>query len=254
MKRKRQLELMHGEIDGVNSPDESRELEACLSADPALRREYKELCELARVMAVAREQEPPAALRNMILDATVRRSAAEGPRRSFWRGLLDYRWNLRVAYAVAAIVVVIGAVAVLLSYHGGDADLLPRDALFGTLGAERQAAGGECLELSATGVSGEVWSRSEAGWFVVDLEIDSRTEVQMQCVVPEALRFSGYSPEKAIRHGLQVRGGIVHLTHQGSNRYRLFFADPTATAPAAILRITAGDSTLFEGTVPVHAD
>ena len=102
------VELMHAEIDGMNSERESRELQAFLEGNPEARQTFTGLQRLAETMAADGPVEPPADLRDSILHAL---PDTVVPGSKGWIGHLREAWPerrvaVRYAYAAAAVVVV----------------------------------------------------------------------------------------------------------------------------------------------------
>ena len=69
MTEKRYTELIHGEIDGTNSPSETTELGDFLAEDTQARQFHGEMIQLQQVLGQVEEVAPPGGLRGSILAA-----------------------------------------------------------------------------------------------------------------------------------------------------------------------------------------
>jgi len=63
------IELIHQEIDGANTPDESRQLQEYLSQDPTARQMYGELLTLAGMMARVPQAEASANVQKIVMNS-----------------------------------------------------------------------------------------------------------------------------------------------------------------------------------------
>jgi len=88
MIEKRYIELINGEIDGVNTPEESSELRRYLEAHPEAQRYYDELSDIGRTFAEMKDLDPPKELRESILGSVARRRPRP-QRESYLAGILD---------------------------------------------------------------------------------------------------------------------------------------------------------------------
>ena len=120
----RHLELIHGEIDGENSAEESRELHQALDSSTECRALYEDLRRVADLLQDAKPVEPPRQLRARIVDALVdalpARAAAAGTRPCRSGMAVHAHARIRRAFAMG-LLVAFGAVSV--QRWAGDADL-----------------------------------------------------------------------------------------------------------------------------------
>jgi hypothetical protein len=117
----RVTELVYGELDGANSPEESAELSTLLDQDPGLKAFYEESSAFFGALDQVPDQEPPPELKGRIMAAVEREaSMASAPRTgvahrlSGWFQPLFARPALAMAYAfVAGLLVAVAAVSTL---------------------------------------------------------------------------------------------------------------------------------------------
>ena len=140
---------MQAEIDGVNSEQESAELKAILSQNPAARDHFDQLKKIAGMLDGLEEVAPPADLKTKVLAATARPSetvrvhpAAGGARAA-----------LRYVYAAAA-----GVMLGVLGYHWATTESLGVDPTHvgGSVGTHDAATKPPDIPLDFEGVTGTV--------------------------------------------------------------------------------------------------
>src|SRR5512145_1286032 len=71
------LALMHGELDGVNSPRERARLKSYLAANPEAQKLYNELAAMSALLQKVKPVEPPPHLQNAIMNTLPRRRPAK---------------------------------------------------------------------------------------------------------------------------------------------------------------------------------
>ena len=76
----REMELIHGEIDGVNSPEESVRAQMLINSNPEARALYDDLRQLAGLLRPGAGEELPRSLHNRIMNALPR--GLHAPRKS----------------------------------------------------------------------------------------------------------------------------------------------------------------------------
>ena len=79
-----QIELIHREIDGANTPEESAALRSLIESDAEARSLYADLRHVIRLFDLAGETEPPPHLRQAILDALPQPAPAASRTESRW--------------------------------------------------------------------------------------------------------------------------------------------------------------------------
>lgn len=97
--------LMNQEIDGQNSREDSIRLHEALGQNPAARRQFRELQQMAAMLSGMETLDPPAGLSRTILSAIRESGDVSHPtRNSFWEGVAFWRQPalLRLAYVFVA--------------------------------------------------------------------------------------------------------------------------------------------------------
>ncbi|HYW68593.1 MAG TPA: hypothetical protein VE960_03240 [bacterium] len=253
MSDRRYTELMHAEIDGTNSPDESRELREYLEGDPDALCRFRELKEVARVLSEAGQVSPPATLRRSIMSAVAdrgRSSSADGYLARL-REVLSPAPRTRLAYAfaggVAVGLVLFAALSVALprmgTVPGGGSDL------FGTMGG-RCFVATDPVSFDVPGAAGRASVRYCAETVTLELSLSSDSEVVVVLSYDDEVDFDGVRALQPGDHAIRVTGHSAELTHAGTRDYDLYFTDYTESHLPMRMSVMAAGMPVFESSVP----
>jgi hypothetical protein len=248
----RYIRLMHAEIDGVSTPEESRELHAYLEADADARRHFEELKSVGRAMAEAGRVSPPPDLRPAIMRA-VRAAERGGERHGVvgrLREVLSPAPRMRLAYAfTCGIAVGIGLFAVLSLTVP---QLVPGDGahLMGTMGGERCFVAGEAVTFDVPGASGSASVRYCSESVTLELSLESASEVVVVLSYDDRVDFDGIRALQSGDHAIRVTGHRAELTHAGDRDYDIYFTDYTESHLPIRMRVLSGGRSIFESNVP----
>lgn len=248
------MELIHGEIDGENSPSESSALNAYLLDHPEARSPFEEVHELSAILARVTPVEPPANLRKYILNAMPpTASLVPGYRRAERGTLWSFFVSPKVKYAYAfAAGLAIGALLLLLRIPPSGRDT-PADTahLSGTImpdaSAELYRSAG-LLNLQGESISGSLGlSYSDAGALAqLDLHATEPADVEVS-YDPQSLRFGGIRQFGPGSDGLTAGGGTVRFSVRGEYQVLIAFSRNSASLPPLRLKITRSGATVYEG-------
>ncbi len=250
---KRLIELMNAEIDGVNSPEGSRELQEHLDANPDARRHYDELKDVGRVLAEADEASPPEALRRAIMRAVAARGNPDVKAGFLERmkEVLSPAPRMRPAYAFAGGVAVGLCLFVLISVTLPQ--MVPWDAanLVGTIGGgERCFVVADPVSFDVPGASGRASVRYCAETVTLELSLSSESEVVVVLFYDEDVDFDGLRALQGGDHAIRVMGHRAELTHTGTRDYDLFFTDYAESHLPLRMSVLAAGRSVFESSVP----
>ena len=248
---KRLIELMNAEIDGVNSPEGSRELHEHLDANPDARRHYEQLKNVGRVLAEADEASPPEALRRAIMRAVAARGNPDVKVGFLERvkEVLSPAPRMRPAYAFAGGMVAGLCLFVLISVTLPH--MVPGDAanLVGTIGGERRLVG-DPVSFDVPGASGRASVRYCADAVTLELSLSSESEVVVVFSYDEDVDFDGLRALQSGDYAVRVMGHRAELTHTGTRDYDLFFTDYAESHLPLRMSVLAAGRSVFESSVP----
>ena len=238
MNESRLDELMNQELDGCNTPEESRALDEHLRGDPEAQRRYQQLEEAVATLANWDLEEPPAELRASILEAMVQgihpEPVGQEPQVTFggpFRGL---------ARSVMLVPLAAGLVAGLLVSNlmmRGTADT---NGLGGTAGAEWQDLAPEGLvplDLSDVSATGELWVGSRGDRTGVRLSLDTAAPLEISMEMGPATVCRGYHLGGGARPTLRITRRAVVLEGATTGEYEFVFGHAGDTASEIRLKI-----------------
>lgn len=229
-------ELMNQELDGCNSPDESRLLAAHLRQDPEALRRFRQLEEAVEVLAEWDQEDPPAGLRDAILAALDERDepvpAAEPVVSHPFRGM---------ARKMTLVPLAAGLVAGLLVSNLMMRGSVDTNGLGGTAGAEWQdlaPAGLVPLDLAGAGATGDLWVGSRGDRTGVRLSLDTDGPLEVSLEMGPATVCRGYHLDGDARPTLRVSRRAVVVEGVTTGDYEFVFGHAGDTASDIRLKIS----------------
>lgn len=234
----RYVELMHAEIDGLNTERESAELREVVARDPEIRKSFTELQELADTLARVEPVDPPPDLKDRVLGALP--AGSPGHTGSF-RPQRDVRLRasvaLRYAYPFAA-----GLILGIVGYYvvsGDTSGTVPPDPsdIVGAMTAHEPAPDAGTVpgvEFDVAGIAGTARvGRVESG-FSVEFDLDARVPVEVVLSYDTRdVGFRGLTQDLGEVQALEVAGGTITWAQQGHHRLAVLLAARTE-APATL--------------------
>jgi hypothetical protein len=259
MIKDKHIRLMHGEIDGVNSAEETRELDDFLEENSDARQYYKELRDVGRLFEEAGQVDPPEELTEKIL-ALLPHPARKKAGRSYLekvRSAFRPTPAMRPAFAFAAGLVVglcLFAACSLLLFKAGGLDLKePRSSrIYGTIGAtgdRGRLLSEQCVQLEFEQVWGGACVEHTEHAVEVHLGLSADSEIRVLLEHDEKLHFEGYSALDDGDHTLEVNGNATSLTHSGDCDYTFVFRDERDAGSPLNLRVFSEDKLVFEKSI-----
>jgi len=254
MIERRYIELINGEIDGANTPEESSELRRYLDTHPEAQRYHDELCEIGDAFAGMRDLDPPKALRKTILSSVAKRS--RGRQREGYvariRGWLMPPARPRYAFAFVTGVLVgfcVFALSSIVMLRGMETRT---DRLYGTLTTGGEAAeilSSECIPFDLPGLYGGACIEHSTAVVQANLDLSADEEIRVVFEYDDHLRFEGLRALDESEHTMHVGGNRVELTHSGECDYVLVFSDDRSSGSPIHLSIASEDGLIFERSI-----
>ncbi len=255
MTERKLTHLMHQEIDGANTPEETRILERLLAQSPEAKQTYDELRRLSRRLSRVEQLDPPATLKPAISRAIEQRQArakARPRKLKIIQKLDQLATGRKVAFAFAAGV--FSGVALLLV--GGNLvglSGLNHNDVAGTLGAgERSLLAGasEVITLPLEDLQGVIRAEYSGRLRILSLELTSAAPVEIELAYDrKALALEGVRPTGEagvdIRHtdaGLDVRG-------EGQIGLEIYLTAQEEPVPPVGVAIASTDGHVYRGEI-----
>jgi anti-sigma factor RsiW len=249
MKEEHWQELMHRELDGANSPEESAALRSHLAANEDARRQFDELGRVVRMFADAGDVNPPASMEARIIDAIAARHALVERERGFFLDFLSPRRKIAYAFATGIAVGIIVFIIVYQALNGGN-QLDVRD-LYGTL-AERERAGAvidaQSAAIAVPGLTGTAIVQYRDQAVIVSAAVDAETEVEIEISPAGALVLRSVRAPECGPYALRGSAEGVAVRVNGRCEFVAVFGDAKGERPPVSVRVTGAEGALFERT------
>lgn len=214
------LDLIHQEIDGINSDEESARLREHLKKEPEAEQLYADLSQLNDVLAQVEDVAPPEGLRQELLESVAARrpDAAVALRRPSGRGSLVLRYGYLLA---AGLLLGVGLHAWWVGH-----DAAPE--LPGVSGTMAPPATTSLLlgqtRIGTNTLQGSLQVRRWGSGYQVELQLDAVRPVDVVLGYEAAsLGLAGFSRAGGEFLPLAAREGRVEWTHDGASEYTLQF-------------------------------
>ncbi len=207
-------ELIQADIDGVLAVVDRAELTAALENSAPAREFHEEMIRMAKLLADMPDIDPPWGLRRRILDSI------RLPVRSRLSG-----WLAPASYGLAVAAGVLIAVGVAQVTPRGSEDM---SSLVGTMvsqGHDLPRSATSELAIDLAGVQGQVRMKSLSLAWALEFDLKSEDAVEVAIDLDgSGLSFGGYADqdENAGVDNIEVSGGKVRMTNQGSHQFVLF--------------------------------
>lgn len=230
------LELLHAELDGVNTPQESARLAAYLAVHPEAQRLYDELRGMANVLAEVKPVTPPASLQYAIMKTIAERAAKPNQLtaiKSWWAEIFEPRFALSFAGGLA-VGVLLFALAMQFTAKAGVSD----SQLYGTIGApqnEERSAESKSFDIQHETANGEMKWRREGERLVTEITLAAAEAFELAVLFDaNAMKCNGISAsDGGTLPNAVLQEGRLQLAHSGARSYRISFQLRSEAAPAA---------------------
>ena len=238
-------DLMWERIDGTITPQDDEELEVFIKENPEAGDHFEALNAMSHRIDSLPDVEPPADLRQRIhTSIDPGRYATQATGQPGFLQRFIFRWDLRMASAVAAGVLV-GVIGYhIVNYGLGGNQVLDNSILSGTMVMDSE----DGVPIGNGSVRGEVHFHREQNLAVSVIRIESRGEISISMdYAGRAIGFlaSGTGPARNIL----LDDGQVTLEHLGKGVFRVVFDAADADASLHVT-IQEGDATVFDQIIP----
>jgi hypothetical protein len=254
MIEKRYIELINGELDGVNTPEESSELRSYLETHPEAQRYYDDLRDIGRSFSEMRALDPPKELRKGILRAVAGLRGRPRGESAFARirEFLMPQARPRYAFAFVAGVLVgfctlAATSAIMLRGTAGQAD-----RLYGTLTTgpgPGEILSSECIPFDLPELYGGACIEHSTAHVQANLDLSAYEEIHVVFEYDDLVSFEGLRALGESDHTMRVEPNRAELRHLGECDYVLAFSDRRSSGSPIHLRITAEDGLIFEKSI-----
>lgn len=249
------IEMIDKEIDKTITGKEIVMLKKYLAENPEAQEYYDNLVRLSKVLHRVNDVDPPAELKNRILNSIrTNRPPAREKENIFQilRTALKPKVNLKYAYAFSAGIMVGTAIFVLFINKPGNMPSLDVSDLSGTIIMSATSGALETADKREFDL-GEVYGTIETKFArnVVLAEVDITSQQEIEIVVEydeNDIGFDGFRQLQHLKGSFDIGEKYLRLVHRGKNKYILVFEDKTQTISSMTFKIYSADL-IYEKTV-----
>jgi len=246
-KEEKILYLINKALDGVSTSREEAELRKYLELHPDAGKLYDDLKRVSVMLDGVKEIEPPASLKQRIVNTINVHPAPEAVKESFFE-----RWNFthllryRVAYAfaggVAAGLLVFGIFIQRIASH----ESIDVSRMYGTMvGHDYSSKMKLCdqVRLDLADVTGELCTKRTGNVVLVDLSVDAQKGTEMAVTFDNTgLRILCAGQTEGSGNPIKIEEDKIMMNPDGKNRYNIFFIEekPVVSSVSCILSRSGG--------------
>ncbi len=250
MSAEKYLNLMHQEIDGRNTLEESAELHDYLSRNPEAQSLFDKLNTTSQILEQLPEEEAPADLENKVIAAIdpARYKQAEKHNPLPFKSI-QISWQQVGTFATG-----LAAGLLLFALFQGGFKVADQ-RMRGTIGAESRSTAFEAVEvlpIQLTDLAGEVTLMRSDKVFSLGLSLQSREKHKLKIIYPENdfpvsnIIFS----ESTKNSNIALKDDNIEITHFGEQQCTIYFRNSTNSSFKLILQIYQQNTILLEQTLP----
>lgn len=251
--RKRLIELINKEIDGVISTEDLKELKTALVEDESARKLYDQINQATRELEKCTTVEPPSDLKANVLSSIDTNKYAPQKNTGFADIAQSITAKFRAGYAWSFTSgLAVGAIVLALSL-GGFSDKLNfnENQLTGTIILQDKIQGEVILDdtIDIDGVSGKIIGKTDGNIVWITLEIESTGPIDIKFDY-----FDGKIEPIGINNTLaclkEVTKGenSLYMKHAGIGKYNIAFEQISEEKPNISIVIIS-DSVIYESTL-----
>lgn len=214
------VELIQADVDGLLDEFDRAELDAALEESADARIFRQEMLQLTNILAAIPDLDPPAELHRRILDSIELPSARQLP---IW--LTGWFRPISYGMAVFAGMVIMVGVVNFVPFNDDEMTSLVGAMVHQGEGLPSSSQGQLGVDLEA--VRGSVLLKKLDGAMALQFEIFSAEPVEIGLDLAESgLKFVGFAHETEGVIAIEVSGGNVQVSNQGSHQFVVFLRQP----------------------------
>ncbi len=231
MIEERYITLIHREVDGLNSAEESSDLRSYLSHDAGASDFYRDILKLSNMLRAVPLAEPPLNLKKRILNSIAvhrpsgRQNLVSAMATQFAQSLRIHR-SYAFVFASGLAIGIIG-----FSLLDGGSPPNERESISQLSGTMKRPGPFPALtvydqgELSTADVQGEVTLRGSRDLLLVELQVKGPRDVDVALDFAENdVGFSSFSQQNPEPDNLRMEPNSLRVGNAGGNQYTLIFS------------------------------
>lgn len=245
-------DLINADIDGEISDAEKIELQAFLDEDAEARALHDELASVCATLDHVEQEEPPAYLRHIIMNAVPpTRPADSSP--GFLRVLLA---TPALKYSVTFAAGVFLTLSIVNSSHISNRAFDDVTGLVGTVADPILADLEDTVAVTGPKVAGTVSLRSTGSLLILDFDLVARDHIEIETKFTDrTIWFNGFAQLESEGTTVSAEAGVVRLGMDGKRRYAVYLHNPGGRETTVSLRFMAAGEVVHQSTLdysPLH--
>jgi len=250
------LQLMHAEIDGVNTPQQSAKLREYLGQRPEAQRLYEELTAATALLQELKPVEPPPHLQHAIMHALPPRVQFQQhfDFKAWLREWVSPAFELKTALAFSGGLAIGLVFLILFTHRGLETEVSENSKLYGTIGLQHAGSGIEKtvrVVIQDAELHGTASLQHTGNQLSVIFSLSAPQPFDLSVAYDAAaLSFTGVDVlEAGVISNLSVQNGTITFSPLSSKAFVVVFAKRTP-APAKIgLRALRAGSLIYENQI-----
>lgn len=248
------VELIHREIDGLNSEKERTELEAYLEKNPQAQRFFRELSAVAEKLGAVNLAEPPEHLKTVIMNSIPGDKYAPAKKTGLsksvaWIFALKPRFQVALAFS-GGLAAGLLLFALFTSNNSTPSSSDPAN-LYGTLALQASSEkipATDQFDFTLEQVQGTAILKASGKMIFVELDLRPQTNIGIQLEFNrEELRCIGFiSNDESPVTGLNIDGQSVKFSAQNNGKIRFFFHKTGDSDSPLKLLVSESGNVLFQ--------
>lgn len=249
------IALINGEVDGVNTPEESAVLRRALAQNPEAQTLLEDLKKLERNISSISPVEPPVTLKKAIMRSVEGRPV---PAKAHARKLrlLDFLFPIRplprLGFAFSGGVLA-GIVLVVLYFTVVSHPPIDTKDVSGTvlgLSSESlQTADDEAI--AGSGLQGRIVTECSSNLAVLRVDLNLPPEATARFVYnPDGAKLKGVVPGEGFSGSLTQSSGLLEMGH-GGGAFRAFFVPGASPRQEIRLQVISSGNVLYDRSFPL---
>ncbi|MDI6767164.1 MAG: hypothetical protein QME52_10115 [Bacteroidota bacterium] len=252
------IKLINQEIDGINSPRESKRLNKHLDQNPEARKLHKELSALSSLLSKIPIVEPPEHLeKNILKSVPFNTTTKRAKKQSIIQSFIEFLFGKKIDFAYAFSLWIIAGVVLLsivYSVFFKHTSVNITD-LYGTMIINQPVGNfhvSERLLINENNVQGDVQLSYSSDALLVEVKLNSQSEIDIGLEFAQnELVFQGFRKYNAVDNDLLVNNSSVRFSHKGENNYLIVLGRTTANLSPIHMKIFSSETLIFSNDLDI---
>lgn len=243
--KKKYIELINKEIDGVNTPEESKKLKAYLAESKEAHNYYNEMISVSETLSKSEEIEPEPELKAGILNLIKYDKHTVRERKNLLEFLFSgFEIKLQYKYTLFFTGGLIAGIALLFILNGDPNSNISnfRSTIF-----FKKA---DHIQFSRDDITYEVDIKYSKKTIIVELVVNSAREIEIVFYYDKTdVSFNSFKQQKNIDNKLTISEDELRLNSYGENRYIIQFNNKTTNDTPIRIKLLASGALIDERTI-----